>query len=164
MTGHRLYARKGTANKTGREDAQTTAKKRGHMLRKDKQAAAKSIEVFEAIGDANVVVKVDGKECGAEMFPALIAAGVVVGSRLHTDRELRSESADEIIRIVMGTAVGIEKEYYGEHHRKTYEESRAYVERRFYEGCGSADEDAEERDRAMAQASLDDEPDKAEED
>ena len=101
------------------------------LLKKDREAAAKSIEIFKALDDVNVNIGFDSEVCGAEMIPAAIAAGVVVGSMLHTDKELRSKSAYEIILIVMSVAVGIEKELYGDFHRKTYEMSQALAEERF---------------------------------
>lgn len=161
--GHRIYAREAYRIKQGAEMRREEREKGSNMmLKKDKQAAAKSMDVFKAIGDANVVIKVNGEVCGAEMFPAFIAAGVVVGSRLHTDMELRSESADELIKLVTETAVGIEKEFYGDFHRRTFDVSRARAEEHWSATRADTDEDLEELGRAMAQASLDCEPDKAE--
>lgn len=144
------------------------------LLRKDRQAAAKSVEVFETIKGANVVFKFDGRVCGGEMIPAVIAAGMVVGSRLHTDKELRSMGADGLIELVMGTAVGIEKEYYGDFHRRTFGESVEFVNGRAGgattggESDGEArvtpediDERMEELDRILAQQSLDEEPERS---
>ena len=140
------------------------------VLRKDRQAAAKSLEVMDAISDANVIIVLNGKACGGEMIPAAIAAGVVVGSRMHTDKELRSMDADEIIRLVMGTAVGIEKAFYDDFHRKTYEMSKAHAEEKYRDAMRAdagegddTDENLEELDRVLAQMSLDEEPEKADE-
>ena len=140
------------------------------VLRKDREAAAKSLEVMDAIGDANVTIVINGKACGGEMIPAAIAAGVVVGSKMHTDKELRSMEAEEIVGLVMETAVGIEKAFYDDFHRKTYEMSKADAEER-YRNARSADvgegddidENLEELDRILAQQSLDDEPEKSDE-
>lgn len=143
------------------------------LLRKDRQAAEKSMEVFEAAKGANFVLKFDGKVCGGEMIPAVIAAGVVFGSRLNTDKELRSMGGGEIIKLVMEAAVGIEKEFYGDFHRRTFGESVEFVNGRAGgattggESDGEArvtpediDERMEELDRILAQQSLDDEPEK----
>ena len=132
------------------------------VLRKDRQAAAKSLEVMDAISDANVAIVIDGKACGGEIVPAVIAAGVVVGSKMHTDKELRSMDADEIVKIVMETAAGIEKAFYDDFHRRTFDVSRARAEEHWSATRADTDEDLEELGRAMAQASLDCEPDKAE--
>ena len=144
------------------------------LLRKDRKAAAKSLEVFDAIKDKNVLLKFVGKVCGGEMIPAVITASMVVGSRLHSDKELRSMGAGELIKLVMEVAVGIEKEFYGDFHRRTFGESVEFVNGRAGgatnggESDGEArvtpediDERMEELDRILAQQSLDDEPEKS---
>lgn len=138
------------------------------VLRKDRQAAAKSLEVMDAISDANVAIVINGKACGGEIVPAVIAAGVVVGSKMHTDKGLRSMDADEIVKIVMETAAGIEKAFYDDFHRKTYEMSRALAEEKYRDAMRAdagegddTDENLEELDRILAQQSLDDEPEKS---
>lgn len=132
-----------------------------------KKVDAKAQEVVEACGNVNIVVESDGVVLGSEIVPAVVAAGVVVGSKMHTDKELRSMDADEIVKIVMETAAGIEKAFYDDFHRKTYEMSRALAEEKYrdamraYAGGGDdTDENLEELDRILAQQSLDEEPEK----
>ena len=135
------------------------------LLRKDRKAAAKSLEVFDAIKDKNVVLKFDGKVCGGEMIPAVIAAGMVVGSRLHTDKELRSMGAGELIKLVMEVAIGIEKKFYGDFHRRTFGESVEFVNGRAGGKANATPEEIDENleglDRILAQMSLDEEPEKS---
>lgn len=123
---------------------------------------------MEACGNVNIVVESGGVVLGGEIVPAVVAAGVVVGSRMHTDKELRSMDADEIIRLVMETAVGIEKAFYDDFHRKTYEMSKAHAEEKYRDAMRAdagegddTDENLEELDRVLAQMSLDDEPEKS---
>lgn len=132
-----------------------------------KKVDAKAQEVVEACGNVNIVVESGGVVLGGEIVPAVVAAGVVVGSKMHTDKELRSMGADEIVKIVMETAAGIEKAFYDDFHRKTYEMSRALAEEKYrdamraYAGGGDdTDENLEELDRILAQQSLDEEPEK----
>lgn len=132
-----------------------------------KKVDAKAQEVVEACGNVNIVVESDGVVLGSEIVPAVVAAGVVVGSKMHTDKELRSMDADEIVKIVMETAAGIEKAFYDDFHRKTYEMSRSLAEEKYrdamraYAGGGDdTDENLEELDRILAQQSLDEEPEK----
>lgn len=133
-----------------------------------KKVDAKAQEVVEACGNVNIVVESGGVVLGVEIVPAIVAAGVVVGSKMHTDKELRSMDADEIVKIVMETAAGIEKAFYDDFHRKTYEMSRALAEEKYRDAMRAdagegddTDENLEELDRILAQQSLDDEPEKS---
>lgn len=133
-----------------------------------KKVDAKAQEVVEACGNVNIVVESGGVVLGVEIVPAVVAAGVVVGSKMHTDKELRSMDADEIVKIVMETAAGIEKAFYDDFHRKTYEMSRALAEEKYRDAMRAdagegddTDENLEELDRILAQQSLDDEPEKS---
>ena len=133
-----------------------------------KKVDAKAQEVVEACGNVNIVVESGGVVLGVEIVPAVVAAGVVVGSKMHTDKELRSMDADEIVKIVMETAAGIEKAFYDDFHRKTYEMSRALADEKYRDAMRAdagegddTDENLEELDRILAQQSLDDEPEKS---
>ena len=129
---------------------------------KRERGEAKALEVMEACGLTNVVVEIDGEVLGGEMVPALIAAGVTVGSKLHTSAEYVELSAEEIVGIVVKTAVCMEDMLYDGRHRKEYGEAKAKAVKAFRRGEAARDEhdeDLDELDRILAQMSLDDVPD-----
>lgn len=122
-----------------------------------KKVDAKAQEVVEACGNVNIVVESDGVVLGGEIVPAVVAAGVVVGSRLGTSRTYLDMSAEQIVDFVVKKAVGMEKLLYGDVHREKYERAKAMAEK-FRKDGDITDEDI---DRALAQMSLDEEPEKS---
>lgn len=127
-----------------------------------KKAVGKAGEIVTLCGDANIVVEVDGEVLGGEIVPAVIAAGVTIGSLLHTSRPILEMSAEQIIGLVIDTAVKTEKTLYGDRHRERYERSKAKAIEAFRKAdVDDIDENLEELDRILAQRSLDEEPAKS---
>ena len=138
------------------------------MRNSAKKAEGKIAEVITYCGGANVVVEVNGKVLGGEIVPAIVAAGVMTGSNLHMNKSFLAMSAEEIINLVVDTAVKMEKGLYGSRHRENYEKAKSMAIKAFHghdscadDGEGDADENLEELDRILAQQSLDDEPEKS---
>lgn len=123
-----------------------------------KKVDAKAREVVEACGDMNIVVDKGGAVLGGEIVPAVVAAGVVVGSGLGTNRLLLDMSAEQIVRLVINKAVCMEETTYGDVHREKYGKAKAVAAEAFRKDL---DENFEELDRILAQQSLDDEPEKS---